>query len=93
MFKKPKVAFLMIATNKYIKFANSTIQSADQHFLPHCDVTYCIFTNHKAPTINTNREYSLLNIVHEFSFSIFVNIDDISVLFINLVLFNCSIIY
>lgn len=65
MFKKPKVAFLMIATNKYIKFANATIESADTYFLPNCDVTYCIFTNHKSPSIKTKKQYSLLNIIHE----------------------------
>lgn len=60
----PKIALLIVATNKYVSFVQPLITSADKHFLPISDVTYCIFTNN--PTqFNTSRQYNNLSIDHE----------------------------
>lgn len=43
--KIPKVGLLLIATNKYDKFIQGMIASADKHFLKTCDVTYYVLTD------------------------------------------------
>ncbi len=40
-----KVGLLIIATNKYIRFIDPLIRSADEFFLKNQDVSYFIFTN------------------------------------------------
>ena len=40
-----KVGLLVIATNKYTRFLQPLISSADEFFLNDCEVTYFVFTN------------------------------------------------
>jgi histo-blood group ABO system transferase len=60
----PNIGLLIIATNKYISFVDPLVDSADKLFLPNCNVTYCVFTNN-IKTLNTPRQYNMLNIDHE----------------------------
>lgn len=50
-----KVGLLIICTNKYTRFLDSLLRSADQHFLKNQDVTYFIFTDQEVE-IATNRK-------------------------------------
>lgn len=59
-----KIGLLIIATNKYVRFLNPLIESADKWFLPNQDVTYFIFTNQDIK-INTNRKYVTSNVQHK----------------------------
>jgi histo-blood group ABO system transferase len=58
-----KVGLLIIATNKYIKFLQPLIESADKHFLFNRDVTYFIFTNLDIELVS-NRKIELIKIEH-----------------------------
>ena len=40
-----KIGLLIICTNKYVRFLENLIKSADSHFLKNQDVTYFVFTN------------------------------------------------
>jgi histo-blood group ABO system transferase len=59
-----KIGLLIIATNKYVRFLDSLIESADKWFLPNQDVTYFIFTNQDIK-INSNRKYVISNVQHK----------------------------
>lgn len=56
-----KVAFLLIATNKYVSFLQQFISSADNHAFKGDDVTYCIFTNNQVDleTKNSFKYFSI----------------------------------
>lgn len=43
--KKPVVNLLTIATQKYTKFVEPLLKSADEFFLKDCDVNYCVFSD------------------------------------------------
>jgi histo-blood group ABO system transferase len=59
-----KVALLLIATNKYVNFLQTLIESADKYFLPELNITYCIFTDNKA-NIVSNRQISWFKVEHQ----------------------------
>jgi len=50
-----KVGLLVICTNKYTRFLDPLLRSADQYFLKNEDVTYFVFTNQEVE-IATNRQ-------------------------------------
>lgn len=62
---KRKIGLLVIATNKYVRFLDNLLQSADKHFLENEDVTYFVFTNNDDLTINCNRNVVKINIEHK----------------------------
>jgi len=50
-----KIGLLIICTNKYTRFLDPLLRSADQYFLKNQDVTYFVFTNQEVE-IATNRK-------------------------------------
>ena len=48
------IAFLLIATNKYVSFLQQFINSADEFAFKNHNVTYCIFTNNQIPIQSKN---------------------------------------
>jgi len=50
-----KVGLLIICTNKYTRFLDPLLRSADQYFLKNQDVTYFVFTNQEVE-LATNRK-------------------------------------
>ena len=58
------VGLLIIATNKYIKFVQPLITSADKFFLPNDEVTYFLFTD-STEDIQTSRRIEHINIQHQ----------------------------
>jgi histo-blood group ABO system transferase len=60
-----KIGHLIIATNKYTRFLQPLIDSADKFFLKGHDVTYFIFTNQDDFQIKTNRNVVIIHIEHE----------------------------
>lgn len=61
---KPKVGLLLIATNKYDKFLQGLISSADRYFLNECDVTYYVFTD-SDKKIYSKRNIERIKIEHK----------------------------
>jgi histo-blood group ABO system transferase len=59
-----KIGLLIIATNKYTRFLQPIIDSADIFFLNGFDVTYFIFTNQKID-IKSNRNIKSINVEHK----------------------------
>jgi len=49
------IAFLLIATNKYVSFLQQFINSADRYALKGNNITFCIFTNNKTPLETKNK--------------------------------------
>ncbi len=62
-FKMKKVGLLIIATNKYTRFLQNLISSADDYFLKNQEVTYFIFTNNEV-SIDSKREIVFTNVEH-----------------------------
>jgi len=62
--KKNKIGLLIIATNKYIRFLNDLILSADSFFCRNEEVTYFIFTD-KDVNINSNRNIEIIKTSHK----------------------------
>ena len=58
-----KIGLLIIATNKYIRFLQPLITSADKFFVKNEDVTYFIFTNQNFE-IKSNRNIIKINVDH-----------------------------
>jgi histo-blood group ABO system transferase len=58
-----KVGLIIIATNKYIRFLQPLITSADKFFVKNEDVTYFIFTNQNLE-IKSNRNIIKINVDH-----------------------------
>ena len=58
-----KIGLLIICTNKYIKFLEPLIQTADEFFCKEHDITYFIFTNHDI-ILNTKRKFKIINVEH-----------------------------
>jgi histo-blood group ABO system transferase len=59
-----KVGLLVIATNKYTRFLQPLISSADEFFLKDCEVTYFIFTN-KDIDIQSSRNIVKIDVNHK----------------------------
>lgn len=59
-----KIGLLVICTNKYIKFLQPLIDSADVHFAKDHDVTYFVFTN-KDAQITTTRKIEFIHVEHK----------------------------
>lgn len=59
-----KIAFVAIATNKYINFLDNLLTSADEYFLINNHVEYIVLTNNNKK-INTKRKLNFLKIEHE----------------------------
>lgn len=59
-----KVGLLIIATNKYIRFLQPIISSADNFFLKDQEVTYFVFTN-KDIEINSSRNVIKIDVDHK----------------------------
>ena len=59
-----KVGLLIIATNKYIRFLQPLIESADSYFLPNQDITYFFFTNQNID-IKSNRNIVKIDVEHK----------------------------
>tara|TARA_R100000808_G_scaffold12465_1_gene31015 strand:+ start:1359 stop:2054 length:696 start_codon:yes stop_codon:yes gene_type:complete len=59
-----KVGLLIIASNKYIRFAQDLISSADEHFLQDQDVTYFLFTD-REDEIQSERKVVKLKVEHK----------------------------
>ncbi len=59
-----KVGLLIIATNKYSRFIQPLISSADNFFLPNQEVTYFIFTNQKIE-VETTRQIQIIDTEHK----------------------------
>lgn len=65
LFRKPAVGLICIATNKYFKYIQPFINSADVHFLDNqYDVTYYVFTD-KDIKINSKRRVVMIPIEHK----------------------------
>ncbi len=62
--EQKNVGLLIIATNKYVKFVQQLITSADQFFLSNQKVKYFIFSDQNLE-ITSNREYELIKIKHK----------------------------
>jgi histo-blood group ABO system transferase len=62
--KKNKIGLLIIATNKYIRFLDDLISSADKFFCRNEEVTYFIFTD-KDINIVSNRNIKFTKINHK----------------------------
>lgn len=60
-----KINLLIIATNKYIRFLQPLLSSADQYFLPNQNVSYSIFTDHQQLDLNISRPYNIFNVPHK----------------------------
>jgi histo-blood group ABO system transferase len=58
-----KIGLIIIATNKYIRFLQPLITSADKFFVKNEDVTYFIFTNQNFE-IKSNRNIIKINVDH-----------------------------
>ena len=59
-----KVGLLVIATNKYTRFLQPLITSADEHFLKNHEVTYFVFTN-KDVELFAERNVVKINVEHD----------------------------
>lgn len=59
-----KVGLLLIATNKYTRFLQNLITSADKWFLPNGDVTYFIFSDQNM-YIKSKRAYKVIPTEHK----------------------------
>jgi len=59
-----KIGLLIIATNKYIKFLQNLISSADKWFLPDQQVTYFVFSD-QSVSINSKRPVSIIPTEHK----------------------------
>ena len=59
-----KVGLLVIATNKYTRFLQPLISSADEFFLNDCEVTYFVFTN-KDIDIQSSRNLVKIDVNHK----------------------------
>ncbi len=59
-----KIGLLIIATNKYSRFLQPLITSADKFFVKNEDVTYFIFTNQNLE-IESNRNIIKINVDHK----------------------------
>jgi len=59
-----KVGLLVIATNKYTRFLQPLIDSADEHLLKNHDVTYFVFTNEEVD-IQTDRNVIKIDVEHK----------------------------
>ena len=59
-----KVGLLVIATNKYTRFLQPLITSADEHFLKNHEVTYFVFTN-KDVELFAERNVVKINVEHK----------------------------
>lgn len=59
-----KIGLLIIATNKYIRFLEPLLKSADDYFLPNQDVTYFVFTNQNID-ISSNRNIIKIDTDHK----------------------------
>jgi histo-blood group ABO system transferase len=62
--KKNKIGLLIIATNKYVRFLNDLISSADSFFCRNDEVTYFIFTD-KDIKIDSNRNIEVIETPHK----------------------------
>ena len=60
-----KINLLVIATNKYTRFLQPLLSSADKYFLPNQDVSYSVFTDHEQIGLNISRPFSLLKVPHK----------------------------
>lgn len=60
-----KVGLLVIATNKYIRFLQPLIESADKFFLPNQDVTYFVFTNMDISDVRSSRNIVKTHVEHK----------------------------
>ncbi len=58
-----KIGLIIIATNKYIQFLKTLLESADEYFLPGQDVTYFIFTDNDID-LSSYREIVKIDIMH-----------------------------
>lgn len=61
---KLKIGLMIIATNKYEKFIQGLISSADRYFLNDYEVTYYVFTD-SDKKIYSNRNIETINIEHK----------------------------
>ena len=43
---KIRVGLLIMATGKYVQFVGPLVESAERYFVPNCERTYFIFTDH-----------------------------------------------
>ena len=59
-----KIGLLIIATNKYSRFLDNLITSADEFFLKGFDVTYFIYTNQNNLNLKTQRNVKIIPIKH-----------------------------
>lgn len=59
-----KIGLLIIATNKYSRFLDNLITSADQFFLKRFDVTYFIYTNQSNLNLKTQRTVKIIPVKH-----------------------------
>jgi histo-blood group ABO system transferase len=59
-----KIGLLIIATNKYTRFLQPLIESADEFFLKGKDVTYFVFTNEEI-NIDSERAVVKINVDHK----------------------------
>lgn len=59
-----KIGLLIIATNKYTRFLQNLITSADNWFLPNRDVTYFIFSDQNV-SIKSKRTYKVIPTEHK----------------------------
>jgi len=62
--EKKKIGLLIIATNKYIKFLNNLLVSANAFFCSSHEVTFFIFTDRKIE-INKNIKHKIINTTHK----------------------------
>lgn len=58
------IAFLLIATNKYVSFLQQFINSADTHAFQNHEITYCIFTDNQI-AIESKNKINFFNINRE----------------------------
>lgn len=59
-----KIGLLIIATNKYSRFLDNLITSADEFFLKGFDVTYFIYTDQNNLNLETQRNVKIIPIKH-----------------------------
>jgi histo-blood group ABO system transferase len=59
-----KIGLLIIATEKYTKFIQPLIESADKHFLKGHEVTYFVFSNKDQIELDTERDVRLTRVEH-----------------------------
>ena len=63
--KKNKIGLLIIATNKYVRFLQSLISSADNFFCKDSKVTYFIFTDKEDLNITSSRKIKFIKTEHK----------------------------